>query len=222
MQGKATQSDAPGGHNQAASPLSGGYQEPETIYDYEIASIEFSQRQAQVPRVEKLGLWDKLRRFFGSDVVRADGHIVYIAEEWGAYGKEGSIQQGFGIVVHEWRWDIVFTVLGAVALGLACLWFAWWLFFAVKTQRELARWDGMDQVWARMRREGGDVEDAQLLADGYRDENAYRDRESEDEGYRDELEDSPPSYSDEVQTNKPLPSKPLPEKPLPSVPLIDP
>ncbi|KAK7190889.1 hypothetical protein DPSP01_007849 [Paraphaeosphaeria sporulosa] len=221
MQGKEIQKDRPGSHKQAGSPLSGGYQEPETVYDYEIASIEFSQRYAEVPRVEKLGLWDKLRRFFGSDVVRGDGHVVYLAEEWGGYGKKGSLRQGFGIVVHEWRWDIVFTIVGVVALGLAAAWFSWWLFFAVKRQRELARWDGMDQVWARMRRDGGDEEDAQLLAAGYRDENAYRDRESADEGYRDEPGDSPPSYSDEIQTNKPLPSKPLPEKPLPAVPLIE-
>ncbi|KAL1612327.1 hypothetical protein SLS60_000553 [Paraconiothyrium brasiliense] len=221
MQGKEIPEEKSGSHNQAASPLSGGYQGPETQYEYEIASIEFSQRRAEVPRIERLGLWDKLRRFFGNDIVRSNGHIVYIAEEWGSYGKNGSLRQGFGVVVHEWRWDIVFTVLGFVALGLTCVWFSWWLFFAVKSQRELARWDGMDQVWARMRRDGGDEEDAQLLADVYRDENAYSDRESR-EGYRDEPEDSPPSYSDEIQTNKPLPSKPLPEKPLPAVPLIDP
>ncbi|KAL5462312.1 hypothetical protein PMIN06_001678 [Paraphaeosphaeria minitans] len=222
IQGKEIQNDRPGTHKQAGSPLSAGYQEPEAVYDYEIASIEFSQRYAEVPRVEKLGLLDKLRRFFASDIVRGDGHVVYLAEEWGGYGKKGSLRQGVGIVVHQWRWDIVLAVVGALALGFAAVWFAWWLFFAVKRQRELARWDGMDQVWARMRQDGGDDEDAQLLAAGHRDENAYRDRESGDEGYRDEPEDSPPSYSDEIQTNKPLPSKPLPEKPLPAVPLIEP
>ncbi|KAF1967628.1 hypothetical protein BU23DRAFT_583790 [Bimuria novae-zelandiae CBS 107.79] len=220
MQGKELQDENSGGHNQAASPLTGNYQEPETVYEYKIASIEFSQRYADVPRVEKLGFWDKLRRFFGTDIVRSDGHVVYLAEEWGGYGKKGSLRQGFGVVIHEWRWDIVFTILGFVVLGLACLWLAWWLFFAVKRQRELARWDGMDQVWARMRRDGGAEEDAQLLASGYSDEHAFRDG-SRDEGYRDEPEESPPSYSDEIQTNKPLPSKPLPEKPLPAVPLID-
>lgn len=222
MQGREVQTDRPGTHKQAGSPLSGGYQEPETIYDYEIASVELSQRYAEVPQAEDLGLLDKLRRFFGSGIVRGDGHVIYLAEEWGSYGKKGSLRQAFGVVAHEWRWDIVFTVVGALALGLAAIWFAWWLFFAVKRQRELARWDGMDQVWARMRRDGGDEEDAQLLSPGYRDETAYRDRESGDEGSRDDQEDSPPSYSDEIQTNKPLPSKPLPEKPLPAVPLIEP
>lgn len=221
MQGKELQEEHSGGHNQAASPLTGNYQEPETLYDYEIASIEFSQRYAEVPRVEKLRIWDKLRRFFGTDIVRSDGHVVYHAEEWGRYGKQGSLRQGFGIMVHDWPWDLVLIVLGFFALGLACLWFAWWLFFTIKRQRELARWDGMDQVWARMRRDGGEEEGAQLLATEYRDEQAYRDG-SRDEGYRDEPEESPPSYSDEIQTNKPLPSKPLPEKPLPAVPLIDP
>lgn len=220
IQGKDVGEEDSGGHNEAASPLTGNYQEPETVYEYEIANIEFSQRRAEVPRAEKLGFFDKLRRFFGTDIVRSDGHVVYLAEEWGGYGKKGSLRQSFGFMVHEWRWDIVFAVVGFVTLGLACLWFAWWLFFAVKRQRELARWDGMDQVWARMRRSGGDEEDAQLLSAGYRDEQAYRDA-SRDEGYRDELEDSPPSYSDEIQTNKPLPDKPLPDKPLPAVPLID-
>lgn len=221
MEGKEIQEDNPvGGHNQAGAPLAGNYQEPETVYEYEIASIEFSQRYAPVPQAEDLGFWDSVRRFFGTDIVRADGHVVYLAAEWGSYGKSGSLRQGFGIVVHEWRWDIVFSTIGFLALALAFLWFAWWLFFAVKRQRELARWDGMDQVWARMRREGGGEEDAQLLTSAYHDEQAYRDG-SRDEGYRDEPMDSPPSYSDEIQTNKPLPSKPLPEKPLPAVPLID-
>lgn len=129
-----------------------------------------------------------------------------------------------GVVLHEWRWDIVFSVVGAVALGAFCLYSSWWLFAAVKRQRELARWDGMDLVWARMRRSGGGEEGAEaeagLLSGSYRDEVGYRDG-SRDEGYRDEVEGLPPSYEDEVQTNKPLPDKPLPDKPLPAVPLIE-
>ena len=235
MQGREiSEDDTRGGHNQGASPLAGNYQDPDPIYEYEIASIEFSQRYADVPRAEPLSLWGKLRRFFGADVVRADGHTVYLAAEWGAWGKKGSLRQGFGVVLHEWRWDIVFGVVGVVALALGGVWVSKWVFLAVKRQRELARWDGMDQVWARLRRDGGE-EGAQLLEGGYRDEvggegsgggryrdGGYRDG-SRDEGYRDEPEHegSPPSYEEEVQKNKPLPDKPLPDKPLPAVPLID-
>ena len=58
---------------------------------------------------------------------------------------------------------------------------------------------------------GEEEAEAGLLSGGYRDE----------DGYRDEVEALPPSYDDEVQTNKPLPDKPLPDKPLPAVPLIE-
>jgi len=204
---------------QSASTLFDNNRGVEVLYEYELASVEFMERRSPVPRVAELGFWGKIRRFFGNDLVRENGHIVYFAEEWGGYGKEGSFRQGIGIVIHEWPWATIFQIAGFVVLGILGLWFAWWLFFAVKSQRELARWDGMDQVWARMRRDGGD-EDAQLLAERYRDE-SFSDRPSGDEGYRDELGDRPPSYSDEIQTNKPLPNKPLPEKPLPAVPLID-
>ncbi|KAJ4294586.1 hypothetical protein N0V90_008277 [Kalmusia sp. IMI 367209] len=220
VQGKEIQEERLGDHNQAASPLFGTVGESESLYEYEIASVEFTERYSPVPHVEEPGFWDKVRRFFGNDVKRKNGHIVYLAEEWGGYGKKGSLREGFGIFVHELPWDIILAIAGFVALGLVCLWFAWWLFFAVKRQRELARWDGIDQVWARMRREGAEEEDEQLLAGGYRDE-AYMDQQSRDEGYRDEPDERPPAYSDEIQTNKPLPSKPLPEKPLPAVPLID-
>ncbi|KAK3216478.1 hypothetical protein GRF29_8g3403278 [Pseudopithomyces chartarum] len=49
LQGKEVGEELPDGHNQGASPLTGPYTEPELIYDYEIASIEFSQRYADVP-----------------------------------------------------------------------------------------------------------------------------------------------------------------------------
>lgn len=218
VQGRKIHDEHSDGHGRTASPMFGTIGESDSVYEYEIASVEFTERHLPIPRVEQLDFWGKIRRYFGNDV-SSQGHVVYLADEWGNYGKKGSFRDGFGIFVHEWPWDVVFMIVGIILFGLACLWFVYWLFYAVKRQRELARWDGMDQVWARMRREG-DEEDDQLLAGGYRDE-ADRERQSRDGGYRDEPDERPPAYSDEVQTNKPLPSKPLPDKPLPPVPLID-
>lgn len=103
------------------------------------------------------------------------------------------------------------------------------MFWVVKEQRELARWDGMDVVWENIRRGGGggggegsgraagaymDEEDGLLRGAGvYRDEPEDGDVEGES-GFL-------ARYTDEVRMDKPLPSKPLPEKPLPAVPLID-
>lgn len=208
MQGKEIEGERYAGEKdlQAASSLFGNLEESEALYEYGIASVEVMERRHVFQGPEKLGFWGRIRRFFGMDIMRDDGHVVYLQEEWGWYGKKGSIRNGLGTMIHEWPWQLVFIVIVSVIGGLFALWGVFKLFFLVKQQRELARWDGMDDVWERLRRDTVDEEEDRLLDGGYRDE--------PDEG-------SPPAYTDEVQTNKPLPSKPLPEKPLPAVPLID-
>lgn len=83
------------------------------------------------------------------------------------------------------------------------------LFIWLQQQRDLATWDGMDDVWDNLRQERINEEEDALLDGRYRDD--------PDEGGS----FGPPRYTDEPLTMKPLPSKPLPEKPLPDVPLID-
>ncbi|KAF2690637.1 hypothetical protein K458DRAFT_382200 [Lentithecium fluviatile CBS 122367] len=191
---------------QAGSSLFGMIEASEIVYEYEIASVDITERSFKIP-APKSGLRASLRRFFGLDITEKNGHTIYQLSEWGQYGKKGSLRQHLGVFIHDWPWDIVGIILGGAVASMLGIWFACKLFWVVKEQRELARWDGMDTVWEHIRRDGGDEEQAQLL-DG-----VYRDEPDEDS--------PPPRYTDEVQTNKPLPSKPLPEKPLPAVPLID-
>jgi hypothetical protein len=203
---------------QAGSSLFGLVEESEKVYEYKIVSVDLVKRTYSFSAPQAPSFRKKLRRFFGRDIVSKNGHIVYIYSEWGNYGKLGSLRQYLGVFVHDWPWATVFTILGStIAIVLAAL-FACKLFWWVKEQRELARWDGMDTVWANLRRDGdagGGEEDGLLVEGG----SGARYRDEPEDG--DEAGDSPPRYTDEVQTNKPLPNKPLPEKPLPAVPLID-
>ena len=210
VQGKEVEGERYAGEKdlQAGSSLFGLIEESQRVYEYEILSVDLADRTYIFPTTGSLGFRGTLRRFFGRDIVSKNGHVVYLRSEWGNYGKLGSLRQYLGVFVHDWPWDVVAIILGVAAATVLGLWFAWKLFWVVKEQRELARWDGMDTVWENIRRDGDgrlDEEDG-LLEGGYRDEPD---------------EDNPPRYTDEVQTNKPLPSKPLPEKPLPAVPLID-
>ncbi|KAF2256514.1 hypothetical protein BU26DRAFT_499168 [Trematosphaeria pertusa] len=192
---------------QAASSLFDVPKEEGKVYAYGIASVEFAERTHifTIPG-RPLGPWTKFRHFFGLDVVEEDGHVIFIHEEWGWYGKKGSLPNALGKIINDWPWALIFIIFGSIIGGILALIAAWKLFFLVKRQRELARWDGMDVVWERMRRQPSDEEEEGLLRAGYRDEPD---------------ETRPPPYTDEVDTNKPLPSKPLPEKPLPAPPLID-
>jgi hypothetical protein len=193
---------------QAGSSLFGLIEASEKVYEYELASVDLVERTYIFPAPQSLGLKGTLRRFFGRDIVSKNGHIIYLRSEWGNYGKKGSLRQYLGVFIHDWPWDTVAIIFGGSVATMLAIWFACKLFWLVKEQRELARWDGMDTVWENIRRDG----DAGVEEDGLL-EGAYRDEPDD--------EDSPPRYTDEVQTNKPLPSKPLPEKPLPAVPLID-
>lgn len=179
----------------------------EIKYDLKIASVELVKRSYTFPSRGPRTVWAKVRHFFGCDIVGEDGHIVYRDAEWDAYGQYGTLKNEFGKIVHDWPWDIVFIVIGSVLGGALVLYAIYRLALLVMQQRELARWDGMDAVWERLREERSDEDEGDGLLEG-----GYRDYADDDTLY---------GYTDEVIANKPLPAKPLPEKPLPAIPLID-
>ncbi|KAF2709274.1 hypothetical protein K504DRAFT_270925 [Pleomassaria siparia CBS 279.74] len=181
---------------------------PELSYDLLNASVELVSRSYTFPIHEPRTFWSKIRHFFGYDIIGKDGHIVYHNKEWDAYGQYGTLRNEVGKIVHDWPWDIVWIVIGSVLGATLLLYGTYRLALLAMQQRDLARWDGMDAVWERMRQErnDGDEEGDGLLEGRYRD---YAD------------DDTLTGHSDEVIVNKPLPAKPLPEKPLPAVPLID-
>jgi hypothetical protein len=176
-------------------------------YDLEIASVEFVERSYTFPPKAPRTFWGKFVFFFAGDAVK-DRHIVYRQAEWDNYGQYGTLKNEMGKIINEWPWDIIAIVIGSMFGSILVLYGVYRLCLLAMQQRELARWDGMDTVWERLRQEdeGGDG----LL--------------EEQEGYRDYDDDETltgSSYRDEVVASKPLPPKPLPEKPLPAVPLID-
>ena len=152
--------------------------------------------------------WSKIAHFFGSDPKPPKNHVVYLQNEWDAHGKKGTLRNAFGYFIYETEWTGIFIIVGGILAGIGALYGLYRLCLVVIEQRRLAQWGGIDEVWRQMRA-GGSEEDFGLL-----DDDRYRD-------YPDDSQSPPPSYSDEVQVNKPLPSKPLPDKPLPAVPLIE-
>lgn len=194
----------------AASDLFGPFGENDKTYEYQIVDIRLESRAYTFPAKQALSLWQKIGRFFGNDVwEEEDKRFVYLDEEWGAFGKRGTLRDMFGEFVHWDFWYLFWIIFGSTVAGLVVLFSIWKLFFWIIEQRQLSNWDGIDDVWDRLRREPTADEEDALLNGGYRDE--------PDEGGS----PLPPAYTDEPQTNKPLPDKPLPDKPLPAVPLID-
>jgi hypothetical protein len=189
------------------SSLFGSTGDEEKVYTYQIMEVKLADREYYFPAKEPLTFRQKLTRFFGNDIW-VQGRLVYVHNEWGMYGKEGTLRDMFGELVHWPFWDIVWISLGATVAAVLLLLGSYKLYFWILQQRELIRWNGIDDVWDKLRREREEEENA-LLNGGYRDE-------PEEGG-------SPRShlYTDERDTMKPLPSKPLPDKPLPDVPLID-
>jgi hypothetical protein len=189
------------------SDLFGPADGEDKVYQYQIVDVETTKQRHSLPS-RQLSLWAKVRRFFGMDIWVDDGYFVYLREDWGNYGKSGTLRNMFGEFVHWGAWVTIGAWCGIILSSLLGLWLVYKLITLIMLQRELARWDGMDAVWTRMRSERPEDEEDGLLDDGYRDE------PDEDSGA------GPSRYTDEPRL-KPLPSKPLPEKPLPEVPLMD-
>ncbi|CAO2658494.1 Nn.00g062170.m01.CDS01 [Neocucurbitaria sp. VM-36] len=198
------------GHNKAAGDLFGPLGDKERIYEYQIVDVRLEARAYTFPPEKPLTFWGKIRRFFGNDVWEVEGsRFVYRAKDWDYYGKKGTLRKIFGDFVHWDFWYLFWIISGATIAGLVVLFGIYKLFIWLQQQRDLATWDGMDDVWDNLRQERINEEEDALLDGRYRDD--------PDEGGS----SGPPRYTDEPQTMKPLPSKPLPEKPLPDVPLID-
>ena len=181
---------------------------PVLKYDLEIASVEFVERSYTfLPKAPRT-LWGKVMFFFAGDLVRSDGHVVYRNAEWDSYGQYGTLKNELGKVINDWPWDIIALVSGCIFGSMLVLYGVYRLYLLAMQQRELARWDGMDTVWERLRQEDEAGDGLLEQEEGYRD-------------YEDDETLAGSSYRDEVGPSKPLPPKPLPEKPLPAVPLID-
>lgn len=194
---------------QAGSSLFGPFGDEEKIYDYVIREVSLVERKHAFTARKPLSFRQKLSRFFGNDVWEDEEHrLVYIREEWGQYGKKGTLRNAFGDFIHWPWWPLVWLIVWTVTCGLAALYGIYRLFFWVQAQRKLMKWDDMDNVWDNMRRER-EEEENRLLDGSYRDEPIEGDSSG------------PQRYTDDVETMKPLPAKPLPDKPLPEVPLID-
>ncbi|KAF1833351.1 hypothetical protein BDW02DRAFT_500858 [Decorospora gaudefroyi] len=202
---KGTPQKARGGPK-AASDLFGSFSGNDKRFEFEIVDVRLVARAYTFGTKKPLTLFRRIGRFFGADVWQAGGtRFLFLSDEWGSYGKKATLRDMFGEFVHWYAWELVGIVFGSVVgglLGLFCVYrFFWW----VVGQRELMKWDGMEDVWENLRRERLAEEEGALLAR----EGAYRD-DPEDEG-----------ATSSRPVMKPLPSKPLPEKPLPEVPLID-
>ncbi|KAL5120591.1 hypothetical protein ACEQ8H_001610 [Pleosporales sp. CAS-2024a] len=191
------------GQDTLFSPLA----DDETVYNYRIVGVKLVDREYTFPAPKALSLTQRISRFFGNDIWEDKGRLVYIRDEWDVYGKAGTLRNLFGTVVHWELWEMLAIIAASLMGGLLALCGIYRLFLWIQRQRELMKWDGMDDVWDKLRREREEEEDAFLT--GYRDE--------PDEG----SSSRPPQYTDDLDIMKPLPTKPLPEKPLPSVPLID-
>lgn len=203
-----TNSHKSGKDTKPASDLFAPFGEEEKTYEYRIVDMRLEARTYQFPAPRPLSIWRTIGRFFGNDIWD-DDRFLYLGNEWGPYGKLGTLRNSFGEFVHWESWYLFWIILGSIIGGAIILSGLYHLYFWILQQRELAKWDGMDDVWDRLRRESIAEEEDALLDGAYRDE--------PDEG----SSSRPPRYTDDPRTMKPLPSKPLPEKPLPEVPLID-
>ncbi|EDU47125.1 hypothetical protein PtrSN002B_007075 [Pyrenophora tritici-repentis] len=203
-----TEKSSSGRDNKAADPF--GHVGTDKTYEYQIIHMRLVDRVYNFLAKTPLTLWGRIGHFLGNDVWEVDGgRFLYIEEEWGNYGKKGTLRDMFGEFVywHSWYliWIILSSILGGLVTSFGMYKFAKWIL----AQRELMKWDGMENVWENMRRERIAEEEGVLLNGEW----AYRD--DPDEGGS---SSQPPAYAEAM---KPLPSKPLPEKPLPEVPLID-
>ncbi|KAF1921871.1 hypothetical protein BDU57DRAFT_64925 [Ampelomyces quisqualis] len=183
----------------------------EKTYTYRIAHVDLVDREFRFPEPRPLSFRERMSRFFGNDVWEAEGRLVYIRDEWDSdYGKYGTFHYLFNDIINWHSWYLVGTIVAAVSGGVLVIYAVYRSTIWIMEQRELMKWDGMDDVWDKLRRER-DLEEQNALLHGR---------------YTDDPEEgasgpTPPTYTDDLDTMKPLPTKPLPEKPLPAVPLID-
>jgi hypothetical protein len=175
------------------------------VYELEIVKVEQVMRRFNFS-TPRLTLWGKIKRFFGADVWRAEGELVYLSEEWGRWGKKGTLRNLVGKIFHSNFVGFFFIVIGCVVGGFLALRIIHSLYGLIKQQSGLARWEGIDAVYSQLNQERApDEEDGLLYQDDF-----------DEGGSRRSL-----GYNDERSSMKPLPTKPLPEKPLPQEPLID-
>ncbi|KAF2848048.1 hypothetical protein T440DRAFT_455428 [Plenodomus tracheiphilus IPT5] len=194
----------------STSDLFGAGSEDDDAYKYTIMDLALESRTYKFSAKKPLGVWHTIKRFLGADVWEEEGQrFLYLDEEWGEYGKKGTLRNSFGHFIHWDQWFLFWCIVSSIIAAIVVIAGGYKLFFWVQQQKRLMSWDGMEDVWDRLRTEDPAEEEATLLPDGYRDE---PDAGSSSASFR---------YTDEPPSMKPLPSKPLPEKPLPSVPLID-
>ncbi|KAF2625494.1 hypothetical protein BU25DRAFT_412535 [Macroventuria anomochaeta] len=185
------------------------------VYNLEITKVEQVMRRFNFAS-PKLSAWGKIRRFFGGDVWEEEGELVYLSEEWGIWGKKGTLRNLVGDVFHSNFVGLFFIIIGSIVGGFIALRIVQGLYLFAKQQSGLARWKGIDAVYSQLNQERGPDDEEE---GGFRGEwrgdwrGDYRD--SYDEG------GSRASMGWNEERMKPLPTKPLPEKPLPQEPLID-
>lgn len=202
-------------HNSQDGDLFGGSVGPGEEYLLEITKVEQVARRFEFGS-SNLGFFGTIRRFFGGDVWKEEGELVYLSEEWGVWGKKGTLRNWVGNVFHSNFVGLFFIILGSVVGGFLALRVIHALWLWGKQQSGLARWKGIDAVYS------------QLTPDRLGDEEQWEERDASFGGdysgdYRDSYDEgsSRASMGWHDERMKPLPTKPLPEKPLPQEPLID-
>lgn len=182
-----------------------GASDNSVAYELQIVKVEQVMRRFNFS-TPRLTIWGKIKRFFGGDVWKSEGELVYLSEEWGAWGKKGTLRNLVGNVFHSNFVGLFFIVVGGVIGGFLALRVVNSLWLVFKQQKGLARWEGIDAVYSQLNQDRmPEDEEGLLYQDNY-----------EEGGSRRSL-----GWNDEGRSMKPLPTKPLPEKPLPQEPLID-
>lgn len=193
-----------------ASDLFGAGSKESSVYEYRIVNLRLGPGTYKFPSEKPLTIWQTMGRFLGADVWQEEGkRFLYLDEDWGDYGKTGTLRNSFGRFIHWNGWFIFWYIFLSSIAALVLVIGGYRLYFWAQQQKQLMFWDGMDNVWDRLRHEPQADEGASLLPGAYQDEPGSS------------SSSAPSRYTDEPLSMKPLPSKPLPEKPLPSVPLID-
>ncbi|KAH6639810.1 hypothetical protein C7974DRAFT_410764 [Boeremia exigua] len=231
-------------HNSQDGGLFGSSSDGED-YDLEIAKVEHVMRRFEFAS-PSLGFFGTIRRFFGGDVWKAEGELVYLSDEWSVWGKKGTLRNWVGRVFHSTFVGLVFIILGSIVGGFIALRIVHSLWLFAKQQSGLARWKGIDAVYSQLNQDRSDDDDDHWDEQGQWSEHGqwseqtpwtsrahFTDRSPATtpsttstadfrSDYRDSFDSAPRASSAwQAERMKPLPTKPLPEKPLPSEPLID-